>query len=77
MFLSGFISLFFHRGVHISFYPSLLSRRWLRWHGEGYGKKDIPYPLPQDEKKKGLYVWPRALKWAESDLWWEVGRGES
>jgi len=43
----------------------------------GKEKKDIPYPLPQDEKKKGLYVWPRALKWAESVLWWEVGRGES
>lgn len=75
MFLSGFISLFFHRGVHISFYPSLLSRRWLRWRG--VRKKGQSLPASSRREKKGLYVWPRALKWAESDLWWEVGRGES
>lgn len=65
--------LFFHRGVHISFYPSLLSRRWLRWRG--VREKGHSLPASSRREKKGLYVWPRALKWAESDLWWEAGGG--
>lgn len=77
MFLSGFISLFFHRGVHM-FLFILLCRVGDGWDGMARGKEKRTFLTRfLKTRKKGLYVWPRALKWAESDLWWEVGRGES
>jgi len=45
----------------------------------GEGKKDISSPKSSYPKKwqgeKRLFVWPRALKWAEIGWWVEGGEG--